>query len=58
MDYLKHIVFGAKDSIEILRKPENGGNIVYKSYEDAENDYLAGKLHPGDLKPALAKVIN
>ena len=29
MDYLKHIVFGARDSIEIIRKPENGGTKYY-----------------------------
>ena len=27
MDYMKNIVFGARNSIEIKRKPENGGNM-------------------------------
>lgn len=31
---------------------------TYKSYEEAEADYAAEKLHPGDLKKALAKAIN
>ncbi len=26
MDYVKYIIFGAKSSFEIKRKPENGGD--------------------------------
>jgi tyrosyl-tRNA synthetase len=31
---------------------------TYNSYEDMEVDYLAGKLHPGDLKPAVSLALN
>ena len=31
---------------------------VYKSYEELAADFGEGKLHPGDLKPALSKVLN
>lgn len=31
---------------------------VYSSYEDVEADFIANKLHPSDLKPALAQAIN
>jgi len=30
----------------------------YATYEELAEDYAAGNLHPGDLKPALAKAIN
>lgn len=30
----------------------------YTSYEELVADYRSGALHPGDLKPALAKHIN
>lgn len=33
MDYTKSIVFGAFGKIEILRKPENGGDVTYNTYE-------------------------
>lgn len=59
LDYLKHIIFavdGAK--FMITRSEQNGGNTEYTSYEALEADYLAGKIHPGDLKPAVAKAIN
>lgn len=31
---------------------------VYKSYEELAAEFAEGKLHPGDLKPAVARVIN
>lgn len=58
LDYLKHIVFQKMDKFEITRTPENGGDKTYTNYEDLEKDFVDGKLHPGDLKPALAKAIN
>ena len=30
----------------------------YTSYEEVVEDYGRGALHPGDLKPALAKALN
>ncbi len=31
---------------------------IYKSYEELELDFVSGDLHPGDLKPAVAIVLN
>eukprot|EP00948_MAST-09A_sp_MAST-9A-sp1_P001566 g1566.t1 len=58
LSYLKHIVFPSLDSFDITRKPENGGDKSYKTYEELESDFASGDLHPGDLKPALAAAIN
>lgn len=30
----------------------------YESYSEVEGDYVSGALHPGDLKPALARQLN
>jgi tyrosyl-tRNA synthetase len=30
----------------------------YLRYEDLEADFISGKLHPKDLKPAVAGAIN
>ena len=30
----------------------------YTTYEELAADYGSGALHPGDLKPALAKALN
>ena len=58
LDYVKHIVFGKYTEFIIQRKPENGGDIVYHSYNDLEYDYIQGNLHPGDLKSSLARILN
>lgn len=58
LEYVKYIVFPKLESLSISRSEENGGNKKYESYEDLEADFASGALHPGDLKPAVAKAIN
>jgi len=58
LDYTEHLVFGKFDSFEVERSAQHGGRKVYASYKELERDYESGQLHPGDLKPALAKAIN
>ncbi|KAL0231517.1 hypothetical protein GEMRC1_010921 [Eukaryota sp. GEM-RC1] len=68
LDYVKHILFPAREvglsglspseGVEVRRSEENGGNIVYNSYEELESDFVEGTLHPGDLKTTLAREIN
>ncbi|KAL4603837.1 hypothetical protein ACB092_10G152400 [Castanea dentata] len=43
---------------EIERSAENGGDKSFESFEELVADYESGKLHPADLKPALAKALN
>lgn len=31
---------------------------IFKTYEELEKEYLAGNIHPGDLKPSVADHIN
>ena len=37
---------------------DNGGDKDYLDYEEVEKDFVAGNLHPGDVKPALARHLN
>lgn len=40
----------------LVERPEKfGGDIKYKNYADLEKDFTAKKLHPEDLKQALAR---
>jgi tyrosyl-tRNA synthetase len=57
-DYLKHIIFQKMDKVHVARKESDGGEKTYTSYDEMVADYTEGKLHPSDLKPALAKAIN
>lgn len=58
LEYLKYIIFPKLGSLEILRSDDNGGNKTFATYEELEQDFASGALHPGDLKPAVSKAIN
>ncbi|GFP98865.1 tyrosine--tRNA ligase [Phtheirospermum japonicum] len=58
LEYIKYLIFPWFNEFTVERKPENGGNKTFKSINDLACDYENGELHPGDLKPALAKSIN
>ncbi|MDP2629035.1 MAG: tyrosine--tRNA ligase [Nanoarchaeota archaeon] len=60
MALLKYLIFIIKDNKElIIERPEKyGGNLVYKNYKELEKDFVSKKLHPLDLKNAVAKEIN
>lgn len=62
MSFLKHVIMVLKsDSGEkfVVKRPEKyGGNLEYSSYEKLERDFVDKKLHPLDLKNAVADEIN
>lgn len=58
LDYTKWIVFNKFPSLTVTRSEENGGDREYKSYDELEEDYAAGNLHPSDLKKSLTAAIN
>lgn len=55
--YVKTIILPLRP-VHVKRSEENGGDIDYTDYDTLESDFKEGKLHPGDLKPAVAKAIN
>jgi len=50
----KLIIFPQLKKLAINRPEKFGGNIVFMDYKDLEKDYQNGKLHPADLKTAVA----
>jgi len=58
LEYAKYIVFEKFDEVVIERPDKFGGNISFKSYEDLRDAYVFNRLHPLDLKNAIAKYIN
>lgn len=56
--YARHIVFPWAKKLEVKRAEDHGGDRAYESADALCADYAAGDLHPGDLKPALARAIN
>ncbi len=56
LDWCKFIVFYEEgNQLEIIRPEKFGGNVMYSSYEQLEQDYADKKLHPMDLKTAVAE---
>ncbi len=63
MEYAEYIVFekikdGTFKEFLIERPEKFGGNISFKTYDDLENAYSKGEVHPLDLKTAMAKYLN
>ena len=60
--FLKYVVMVYKadrdEPFLVARPAKFGGDAAYRKYEDIEGDYLSGKLHPQDLKLALAEELN
>lgn len=55
LDWAKYIVFAiGKNKLEVKRPSKFGGDVTYKNYSDLEADFASGKLHPMDLKAAMA----
>ena len=57
LELCKYLILPLNNNLKIERKKEYGGDIEYTSYIELENDYRNGKLHPMDLKNAVAQSI-
>lgn len=56
LDWAKYLIFRDDNSeLEIKRPKKFGGDIIYNTYEQLEKDFKEKKLHPLDLKNAVAE---
>ncbi len=55
LDWVKWLVFYHPTTLVIKRDEKWGGDLSYTSYKDLEKDYADKKLHPMDLKAAVAQ---
>jgi len=62
MALLRYFIFVLKqdrgENFVVERIEKYGGNLKYNNYEEVEKDFKDKKLHPLDLKNAVAKEIN
>ena len=56
--YAKTLVIPRLGSLLVKRSEENGGDIEYKDSDALTTDFKEGRLHPGDLKKAVAEALN
>ncbi|CAI9093991.1 OLC1v1029619C1 [Oldenlandia corymbosa var. corymbosa] len=57
IEYIKYIVLPWSDEFKVQRTDKNGGDKIYKNFEELAQDYETGTLHPGDVKSALIKAL-
>jgi len=57
MEIINFIIFGrlGVKQFKVEREKKHGGDVIFKSYEEVKEDFLKSKLHPLDLKKAVAK---
>jgi len=53
----KYVIFQRTDVMRFERPEKFGGNLEFRSYEELERTYLAGKLDPMDLKNGTAAAL-
>jgi tyrosyl-tRNA synthetase len=54
MNWTKHIIFKLNKELTIERPTKFGGKLHFDDYKELEQLYVEGKLHPADLKTAVA----
>lgn len=58
LEYVKCIIFRKFDSFEIERPSKFGGDVTFENYQEVEDSFVSGKIHPADLKLAVAKYLD
>ncbi|MBT4935403.1 tyrosine--tRNA ligase [Candidatus Woesearchaeota archaeon] len=58
LEYCKYIIFEKFDTFTIERPDKFGGNVSFSSYAELEKAFVAGDVHPADLKNSAAEYIN
>jgi len=58
LEYCKYIIFEKFGEMTIDRHSKFGGALTFSSYEELENLYRSGELHPADLKAGTAAYID
>lgn len=58
LEIAKYVIFREKAILEMERLPKFGGNIEFDNYHELEKAFSEGKVHPMDLKSAVANELN
>ncbi len=57
LEIADQILFHDYDVVSVTRPEKFGGNITYTSFSELESDFANKKLHPTDLKQAVADLL-
>jgi tyrosyl-tRNA synthetase len=56
LEYFRYIIFEKESKVEVLRYEKE--SLSFEKYQDLEEAYTSGNIHPADLKQAAARFIN
>jgi tyrosyl-tRNA synthetase len=58
LDWAKHLIFARDKAVLAVKRPAKfGGDVTYTDYAALEGDFAGRKLHPMDLKNAMAEAL-
>ncbi|MEM0332213.1 MAG: tyrosine--tRNA ligase [Archaeoglobaceae archaeon] len=58
LEIARYHIFPRFGKLSIERDIKYGGDVVYENFDQLKKDYLDGKIHPLDLKMAVASYLN
>jgi len=58
LEIVKHVIFHEKETFKIERHAKFGGSMEFNNYQQLEESYRAGEIHPQDLKDNVAREIS
>jgi tyrosyl-tRNA synthetase len=58
LEICRYIIFRKQKELMIERPEKFGGNVGFASYPELEKEFISGKLHPMDLKGAVANSLS
>ncbi len=58
IEYTKYLIFPKFGKMKLERPAKFGGDLELANFEELKNLYSAGRIHPMDLKTAVARSIN
>jgi len=57
IEYAEHVVLPSQGKLEIKRQARYGGSFELTNAEELKKIYMAGELHPADLKMSVAEAL-
>jgi len=58
LEFARQLVFHEFKELRVERPSKFGGDVTYSSFTNLEKDFVEGKLHPTDLKKAVANALD
>ncbi|HYM16649.1 MAG TPA: tyrosine--tRNA ligase [Dehalococcoidia bacterium] len=55
LDWVRKLIFARDGEFRVTRSPQHGGDLRFTAPQEVDDAYMAGALHPADLKNGVAE---